>query len=59
MGGGDHHGFDTKSVWSPAGGWYADPKGWKRSTGLAAAVIGLAAYTVFNISRKMEVRALT
>lgn len=57
MGGADHahHGFDTKSVWSPAGGWYSDPKHWRRNTGFALIAIGVASYTVFNISRKLEV----
>ena len=57
--GGDHgHGFDTKSVWSPAGGWYPDPKAWRRNTGLAFAAIAVLSYGVFNVSRKLEARDL-
>ena len=58
MGGGDHgHGFDTRSVWSPAGGWFSDPRGWRRNTAVAFAVIGVLSAGVFNLSRKLEARA--
>lgn len=29
--------YAAKGIWSPAGGFYADPKKWKRNTALAAA----------------------
>jgi hypothetical protein len=28
-------------VWTPSGGWWANPKHWKRNTGVAFGVIGL------------------
>eukprot|EP00212_Chloropicon_laureae_P005050 CAMPEP_0197491330 /NCGR_PEP_ID=MMETSP1311-20131121/5630_1 /TAXON_ID=464262 /ORGANISM="Genus nov. species nov., Strain RCC856" /LENGTH=33 /DNA_ID= /DNA_START= /DNA_END= /DNA_ORIENTATION= len=24
-----------KDVWSPSGGWYADPRGWRKNTAMA------------------------
>ena len=51
-------GFDTSKVWSPSGGWFADPKRWKRNTLLGFAFLGVASATIFNYSRKLEVRPL-
>ncbi len=50
-------GFDTRSVWSPSGGWYADPRGWRRNTALAFGAVAVASYFVASVSAKMEVRA--
>ncbi|KAL4458383.1 hypothetical protein ABPG75_013248 [Micractinium tetrahymenae] len=53
-GGGDLH--VPKGLWSPTGGFFADPKRWKRNTLLAvAAMAGLAALG-FQQSIKMEQR---
>ncbi|THV74175.1 hypothetical protein D6D28_02729 [Aureobasidium pullulans] len=45
-----------KHVWSPAGGWYSQPKNWKANT----AVMGLAVFTVagvfFSLSADREHR---
>ena len=58
MGGDGHgHGFDTRSVWSPAGGWYPDPRGWRRNTALAMGAIAAASYLIASASAKLEVRA--
>jgi hypothetical protein len=53
-GGGDLH--VPKGLWSPAGGFYADPKKWRRNTLVAAAAIASIAYLAFNQSIKMENR---
>ena len=44
--GGSAGGFDTTKVWSPAGGWFADPKYWKRNTMLGFAFLGVASATI-------------
>ena len=48
-------GFDTSQVWSPSGGWFCDPKAWKRNTFMGVAAVGVAAMLIFNESRKLEV----
>ena len=48
-------GFDTSKVWSPAGGWFPDPKAWKRNTFFGFVAAGVAAAVVFNYSRSVEV----
>ncbi|KAI7840218.1 hypothetical protein COHA_006000 [Chlorella ohadii] len=53
-GGGDLH--VPKEIWSPAGGFYADPKRWKRNTAVIGLIIaGIAAYA-FKQSVQMEQR---
>lgn len=45
-----------KHVWSPAGGWYAQPANWKANTAIAGAcVFGIAALA-FTISANLEDR---
>jgi hypothetical protein len=56
MGADGHHGFDTRSVWSPSGGWYADPRGWRRNTVLAYGAVAVVSYFVASYSAKLEVR---
>jgi len=41
-------GFDTSKVWSPAGGWFADPKHWKRNTAMGFGVLAVASAMIFN-----------
>ncbi|KAF8065785.1 hypothetical protein HT031_002845 [Scenedesmus sp. PABB004] len=59
-GGGDsyhpkgHHTF--KEVWSPSGGWWCDPKGWRRNTALAVGVYMVASYFIFSYSAENERR---
>lgn len=48
-------GFDTSKVWSPAGGWFPDPKAWKRNTFFGFVAVGVASVTIFNYSRQIEV----
>ena len=47
------------NVWTPFGGWYSDPKQWKRNTVMAG--IGMASILVpaFMYSASIEVRAAT
>ena len=42
-------------VWSPSGGWWCNPKAWKRNTMLAFLFGALACVPVFIISSKLEV----
>lgn len=43
-----------KHVWSPAGGWYAQPANWKKNTFiLSAAVLGITAI-IWKISAERE-----
>lgn len=45
-----------KEVWSPAGGWYAQPANWRANTAIMGAfVIGIAA-VAFSISADREHR---
>lgn len=45
-----------KHVWSPAGGWYAQPANWKANTAIVGLVtVGLIA-TAWTISAKIEER---
>jgi hypothetical protein len=52
MAGGDY----PKHVWSPAGGWYADPRHWRRNTALAVAALATAAFYIGRASARREVR---
>ncbi|KAJ4425182.1 hypothetical protein N0V82_000237 [Gnomoniopsis sp. IMI 355080] len=55
MGGGPKVPY-PKHVWSPAGGWYAQPSNWKVNTAVFGAVIvGLTALT-WNLSANREFR---
>ncbi|KAK2077564.1 hypothetical protein QBZ16_004409 [Prototheca wickerhamii] len=45
-----------KGIWSPAGGFYPDPKYWRRNTALAVAVIVGIATPVFFLSASKEQR---
>lgn len=42
-------------VWSPAGGWFADPKHWRRNTAIAFLVSAAIAVPVFFKSAELEV----
>ncbi|KAL8827140.1 MAG: hypothetical protein Q9191_003369 [Dirinaria sp. TL-2023a] len=45
-----------KHVWSPAGGWYAQPANWKSNTAvMAAVVVGITAIA-WSVSAEREVR---
>lgn len=54
MGGGRHFHF-PKHVWSPAGGWWANPTHWKRNTGFAFVGVGLAFIAIAKVSSEREV----
>ncbi|CAM9193791.1 unnamed protein product [Pylaiella littoralis] len=57
MGGGRHFHF-PKHVWSPSGGWWANPPNWKRNTGFAFVGIGLAFIAIARISSERERRPI-
>ncbi|CAK7568312.1 MAG: hypothetical protein SEPTF4163_006299 [Sporothrix epigloea] len=53
MGGGPKIPY-PKHVWSPAGGWYAQPANWKRNTVVAGlAVVGITAI-VWKIDSELD-----
>ncbi|KAF2199188.1 hypothetical protein GQ43DRAFT_376869 [Delitschia confertaspora ATCC 74209] len=55
MGGGGKIPY-PKHVWSPAGGWYAQPNNWKANTAvMAAAIFGITA-CVWAVSAEKEYR---
>ena len=49
-------GFDTSQIWTSYGGWFADPKHWRRNTAVGFGIVFVASAYVFNVSRKMEQR---
>lgn len=51
MGGGD----PTQGIWSPAGGWHADPKYWRRNTAICFIVTAAIFVPVFMKSKELEV----
>ncbi|KAI1817452.1 hypothetical protein GGS20DRAFT_532231 [Poronia punctata] len=55
MGGGPRVPY-PKHVWSPAGGWYAQPANWKRNTAVfMGVIIGITAFT-WKLSGELEYR---
>lgn len=44
-----------KDVWSPTGGWYANPKNWRRNTAFAFAFVIVSSALVFKFSADHEV----
>ncbi|PGH11525.1 hypothetical protein AJ80_07091 [Polytolypa hystricis UAMH7299] len=55
MGGGPKVRY-PKHVWSPAGGWYAQPANWKANTAIMGAVLLGTVVLAFNLSGEREVR---
>eukprot|EP01039_Chlorochromonas_danica_P003177 gene3177-3479_t len=49
MGGGRRYEY-PKWVWSPSGGWWADPVHWKRNTIFCGVVIAATAFAVYQYS---------
>ena len=45
-----------KHVWSPAGGWYAQPANWKANTAIMAGVVFGIAAMAFSVSADREHR---
>ena len=43
-------------MWSPAGGWWANPRHWKRNTALGYCFIGTCLMFTFSYSAANEVR---
>ena len=56
MGAPGGHGM-RPNVWTPAGGWFPDPKGWKGNLGKAYLLAGVIGATIFYTSSQLEVRA--
>ncbi|KAK1759349.1 hypothetical protein QBC47DRAFT_398160 [Echria macrotheca] len=55
MGGGPKVPY-PKHVWSPAGGWYAQPSNWKPNTAIAGLVIFGITAAVWKLSAETEYR---
>jgi len=45
-----------KHVWSPSGGWYAQPANWKRNTAIAGLAIFLITAAGWKLSAEVEYR---
>ncbi|KAL0078083.1 hypothetical protein J3Q64DRAFT_1293866 [Phycomyces blakesleeanus] len=45
-----------KQVWSPAGGWWAQPKTWKSNTAIAALGMIVTLGAVWSVSAEKEKR---
>ena len=58
MQGGTKHFEYPKYVWSPAGGWWCNPRHWKRNTAIAFAISGALAGVMWYISAQLEVHVL-
>jgi len=56
MGGGGW--YYVPKVWSPTGGWWANPAHWKRNTGVAFVTIGFLCANLFRISAEKERRPI-
>ena len=56
--GGTSGGFDTSQVWTSYGGWFADPKHWRRNTAVGFGIVFVVSAYVFNVSRKLEKRPI-
>ncbi|KAL6247178.1 hypothetical protein RBB50_005521 [Rhinocladiella similis] len=55
MGGGGKIPY-PKHVWSPAGGWYAQPHNWKSNTMIFGAAIAAVVFVAFSASANREHR---
>jgi len=55
MGGGGKVPY-PKHVWSPAGGWYAQPANWKANTAIMFGVVFGITALAWNLSAQREVR---
>jgi hypothetical protein len=49
MGGGRRFEY-PKWVWSPAGGWWANPKNWKANSAAYLVFCGVVAFTVYKFT---------
>ena len=55
QGGGEHYEF-PKFVWSPAGGWWSNPRHWKRNTIVIVTVAAAFTIPFVKYSAANEVR---
>ncbi|KAH9891377.1 hypothetical protein F4778DRAFT_331444 [Xylariomycetidae sp. FL2044] len=55
MGGGPRVPY-PKHVWSPAGGWYAQPSNWRANTAVMMVVVGGITAVAWSLSAKLEHR---
>jgi len=59
MGGGSQKYPYPSEVWSPAGGWWANPSAWRRNTGVAFLVSAAVLVPVFLYGEKITERRVT
>eukprot|EP01040_Poterioochromonas_malhamensis_P000293 gene293-307_t len=55
MGGGRRFEY-PKHVWSPAGGWWANPTHWKRNTAIYIGVAGFILYSINEATKSKIVK---
>ncbi|EXJ81714.1 hypothetical protein A1O1_07779 [Capronia coronata CBS 617.96] len=55
MGGGGKIPY-PKHIWSPAGGWYGQPKNWKANTAVFGVIIAACAGLAWKVSAEREHR---
>eukprot|EP00429_Kryptoperidinium_foliaceum_P009399 CAMPEP_0176007268 /NCGR_PEP_ID=MMETSP0120_2-20121206/3145_1 /TAXON_ID=160619 /ORGANISM="Kryptoperidinium foliaceum, Strain CCMP 1326" /LENGTH=78 /DNA_ID=CAMNT_0017340023 /DNA_START=84 /DNA_END=320 /DNA_ORIENTATION=- len=53
---GDGGWYYVPKVWTPYGGWWANPANWKRNTGFAGVAIGVIFMGLFSVSAARERR---
>jgi hypothetical protein len=57
MGGGRRFEY-PKHVWSPAGGWWANPTHWKRNTAIYIGVAGFILYSINEATKSKIVSSI-
>ena len=55
MGGGTKIRFPSH-VWTPTGGWYANPKNWKRNTMVVAGGIAFLSFLIYRKGESLQRR---
>lgn len=46
----------NREIWYPHGGFYCDPKGWRKNTVFALGAVALVGYLTFRFSSAIETR---
>lgn len=55
QGGGGNRFEYPKYVWSPSGGWWCNPRHWRRNTAYAMIICGMLGGVMFYVSSRLEV----
>ena len=59
QGGGGNRFEYPKYVWSPSGGWWCNPRHWRRNTAYAMIICGMLSGVMFYVSSRLEVIRMT